>query len=99
MYKWSDYPDDAAGFDLSTIGIDYLIGEQDFTGRGYGTRMIRQFVDEVVRPHYPKAVGVMTSAEVDNAASVGVLRKAGFEPGAVITGEYGTPEQVMSLRF
>ncbi len=97
MYKWADYPDDA--FEPSMIGIDYLIGEEGYVGRGVGSAMIRQFVEQVVRPRYPDATGVATSAEVANGASVGALRKAGFEPGEIITGEYGTPEQVMTRRF
>lgn len=98
-YRWSDYPEEAKGFPLAMASIDYLIGEKAYVGRGYGTQMIRQFIEAVVRPYYPDAPGVATSAEVDNAASLGALRKAGFEPRALITGEYGTPERVMVREF
>lgn len=80
------------------FSIDYLIGDEDYVGHGYGTRMIRVFIDRLARHLYPDATGVATSAEIGNLASLGALRKAGFEPGEIVQGEHG-PEQVMRLRF
>lgn len=99
-FRLADYPEEEAYYPLrGAISIDYLIGEEDYVGRGVGTQMIREFIDTVARPLYSDATGVATGAEVANKASLGALRKAGFEPGEIITGEYGTPEQLMILRF
>jgi aminoglycoside 6'-N-acetyltransferase len=98
-FRWSDYPEHADGLPLTSASIDYLIGEEDYVGRGVGTHMIRQFVEQIVRKLYPDASSVATSVEIKNGASLGALRKVGFEPGELITGEYGTPERVMILPF
>ena len=101
-YAAASYPEWAKLFPeeaLSMASIDYLIGEEDYVGRGVGTQMIREFVERVVRPVYPEATGVVTSVEIENGPSLGALRKAGFGEGGIITGEYGTPERVMMLRF
>jgi RimJ/RimL family protein N-acetyltransferase len=100
-FKLESYPKWAELFPMmpGAISIDYFLGEEAYVGRGYGTRMIKEFIDTVARSTYPDATGVATSAEVENVASLGALTKAGFEPGGLITGEYGTPERVMTLRF
>jgi aminoglycoside 6'-N-acetyltransferase len=100
VFRLADYPEDMELLPLPDgVSIDYLIGEEDYLRRGYGTRMISEFIAKVVRPTYPDASGVATSVEVGNAASLGALAKAGFEPGKIIQGEYGTDERVMMLRF
>ncbi len=100
VFRLSDYPDEDQYYPFrGAVSIDYLIGEEEYVGRGVGTRVIREFIDTVVRKLYPDATGVATGAEVENVASLGALRKAGFEPGDVITGEYGTPERLMLRRF
>lgn len=96
----ASYPEEDAYYPFrGAISIDYLIGEEEYIGKGIGTRMIKTFVAEMVPQLYSAATGVATSVEVANKASLGALRNAGFEPGEIITGEYGTPEQVMVLRF
>ncbi len=100
-YLTDDYRDevpdwDAAGF----VGIDYLIGVPQLVGQGHGSAMIKAFIDEVVRPEYPSAKGVVSDPEVANLASVGALRRAGLVPHKIIPkGEYGTPEQLMIMNF
>jgi aminoglycoside 6'-N-acetyltransferase len=100
-YLVSDYDEDTKDWDAAGyVGIDYLIGEPDLIGQGYGNRVITEFVHNVVKNTYPDALGVVADPEVANAASVGALRKAGFMPGRIIPeGEYGTPEQLMKLQF
>ncbi len=94
-----DFPDHSHLFPMrNAVSIDYLIGEEDYVGRGVGAKMISQFIESVVKDIYPKASGIATSAEVENHASLGTLRKCGFTPGEVIAGEFG-PERVMLLPF
>ncbi len=96
----SSYPEWAKLFAMEdAMSIDYLIGEEAYIGHGYGTRMIKEFIDTLGHDLYPQATGVATSVELENAASLGALTKAGFEPGKIITGEYGTPERIMTLQF
>ena len=99
-FELASYPDWAKMIPMEgAVSIDYLIGEEDYIGRGYGTQMIKEFIQQVIKPTYPHATGVATSAEVENKASLGALESAGFARGEIITGEHGTPEQVMRLRF
>jgi RimJ/RimL family protein N-acetyltransferase len=80
------------------FSIDYLIGDDEYVGHGYGARMISVFIYRVGMHLYPEATGVATSAEVGNLPSLGALRRAGFAAGEIVQGEHG-PEQVMRLRF
>jgi aminoglycoside 6'-N-acetyltransferase len=100
-FELKSYPDWAQrlGGPPDAVSIDYLIGEESYIGRGVGAQMIRQFVETVVPEVYPNASAVVTSAELENGASLGALAKAGFEPGDIITGEHGTPERVMTRQL
>lgn len=99
-FELESYPEWAKLLSMpGAISIDYLIGEEEYIGRGLGMRMIKEFIDTVARPLYPNATGVVTSAELANLASLGALAKAGFEVGGIITGEHNTPERVMRLRW
>jgi hypothetical protein len=49
-YLVSDYPDYGAliGVGEGVAGVDLLIGEEELTGQGIGSEILRRFVDEVV---------------------------------------------------
>lgn len=100
-YRVDDYPEDTAEWETrGYVGIDYLIGEPDMIGQGYGSAVITEFIDKVVKSVYPDSIGVIADPEVANLASIGALKRAGFTEYKVIPeGEYGTPEQLMKLRF
>lgn len=81
----AEYPDEdevrqwwALGIDRTAAGIDYLVGDPAARGRGLGTAMIRQFVDEVVFGQHPEWTQVCASPLSANVASVRALAKAGF---------------------
>ena len=59
------------------IGIDYLIGEPDFVGRGVGRRLISQFVD-ASWTRYPSADRIAVALQQDNIASWKALAASGF---------------------
>jgi aminoglycoside 6'-N-acetyltransferase len=59
------------------IGIDYLIGETDFTGRGVGRRLIARFVD-VSWERYRSADQIAVALQQDNVASWKALETCGF---------------------
>lgn len=58
-----------------TRGIDQFIGESDMIGRGHGSALIRQFVDEQFRGGLPRMV---TDPDPFNARAVRAYEKAGF---------------------
>ena len=96
VFRQADYEDEYTyPINLSAIGIDYLIGELDYIGRGYGTQMIKRFIAEVIKPLYPGAFAVTADPELANIASIRMLEKAGFEKSDLVSGEHG-PEQIMS---
>lgn len=73
---WRETIQGALGHD-GGIGIDYLIGEQDFVGRGVGRRMISQFIDASWK-RYPSADRITVALQQDNVASWKALEASGF---------------------
>jgi len=79
----------AAGEHADAAGIDYLIGEQMMTGRGFGPLMIRQFVEQTW-VSYPGVSQVVVAVPQANRRSWRALEKAGFErtwAGTVSSGD------------
>lgn len=68
----------ALGVERTAAGIDYLVGDPAERGRGLGSAMIRQFVDEIVFGRHPAWTQVCASPLSANVASVRALEKAGF---------------------
>ncbi|HSW75144.1 MAG TPA: GNAT family N-acetyltransferase [Candidatus Saccharimonadales bacterium] len=94
-YPINDYPEHARSIPLdNAVGIDLFIGKEDFTGKGFGTKLLEQFVKKVLRVRYPDARFVVADPEVANVASVRAFQKAGFRKGKIVSGEHG-PEQLM----
>lgn len=81
-YLVADYPEYAAMIgllDQATAGADILIGEADLTGRGLGTMIIQQFVDEIVFSR-PETTACVADPHGGNTASLRAFEKAGFRP-------------------
>ena len=80
-YRIADYPDYALLVpDPAAIGVDYAIGEPDWTGRALGSRMIWAWALRA-RATYPEAPVFFAAPDHRNAASRRVLAKAGFVEG------------------
>ena len=80
-YRIGDYPDYAVlGPDPDAIGIDYLIGEPAWVGQGLGARMLWAWMRRA-RGRFPDATSYFAAPDHRNAASVRILRKAGFAEG------------------
>jgi aminoglycoside 6'-N-acetyltransferase len=73
---WRETISDALG-QTGGIGIDYVIGEPDFVGRGIGHRLISQFVDASWE-RYPSTNQVVVALQQDNIASWKALESVGF---------------------
>jgi RimJ/RimL family protein N-acetyltransferase len=78
-YLVSDYPDYAAliGVGEGVAGVDLLIGDEELTGQGIGSEILRRFVDEVVFAR-PATIGCVADPDVRNVASIRAFEKAGF---------------------
>jgi len=59
-----------------TYSIDYLVGDENFLGKGYGKRIILALLDQIRRE--PDATRVIVQPEKENLASCGVLISCGF---------------------
>ena len=81
-YLIGDHPEYAIlTAEPDAIGIDYVIGEPSWVGRGIGTRVLWTFLREVVRPDYPDATTYAACPDHRNGASLRVLEKLGFVQG------------------
>lgn len=70
-----------APVDPDAVGVDYLIGERAWTGRGIATRMLWVWLGTVVA-RYPSAPVAFAAPDHRNGASLRLLAKLGFEEGA-----------------
>ncbi len=88
-YLVSDHPDYAAlvGVGDGVAGVDLLIGENELTGQGIGTEIIRRFVDEIVFAT-PTTTGCVADPHVRNVASIRAFEKVGFR----VVKEFVDPE-------
>jgi RimJ/RimL family protein N-acetyltransferase len=63
--------------DESTTGIDLFVADEERTGKGFGSGLIRRFVDEIVFAR-PETTACIADPEPANAASIRAFEKAGF---------------------
>jgi RimJ/RimL family protein N-acetyltransferase len=79
-YLVADYPEYAALVgvdDRVTAGADIVIGEEELTGQGLGTKILRQFVDDIVFAR-PETTFCVADPDERNVASVRAFENAGF---------------------
>ena len=88
-YLVADYPDFAAriGLGAGVVGVDLFVGEEELTGKGLGTDVLRAFVRDVVFAE-PGTTACIADPDVRNTASLRVFEKAGFRR----VGEFVDPE-------
>lgn len=80
-YRIRDYPETAILVpDPDAIGVDYLIGEVEWTGRGIGRRMLSSWF-ELARSGYPDASTYFAAPDHRNVASRRLLLRVGFTEG------------------
>jgi RimJ/RimL family protein N-acetyltransferase len=78
-YRWSSYPAHAEhiGAAPNMVGIDLAIAELDAIGRGLGSRVITQFLQQWVFVD-PTIAACMTDPDERNIRSTRAFEKAGF---------------------
>lgn len=80
-YLISDHPEFAVLTpDPAAIGVDYLIGEPAWLGRGVGTAMLRRWF-AVAHEGYPDALTYFAAPDHRNTASRALLLRVGFTEG------------------
>lgn len=62
-----------------TYGIDYMIGNPDFFGKGYGGKTLAAFIDYFRETVDPKADTFLIDPEINNIRAKHVYMKAGFK--------------------
>ena len=60
---------------FGTLGVDLTIGVPDLVGKGHGSAMLRQFVDELFDEGTPR---VIIDPDPANARAIRAYEKAGF---------------------
>jgi aminoglycoside 6'-N-acetyltransferase len=70
-----DLPKNIYGFDLFIADLDYL-------GKGYGARIIQQFVNEIIMPL--KSEKIIVDPEVGNNKAIHVYEKTGFRKTKIV---------------
>ena len=78
-YLIADYPEwaELIGAAEGAAGVDLLIGDEELTGKGLGTRMLAQFLDEIVFAR-PGTTHCLADPDVRNEASIRLFAKLGF---------------------
>ena len=80
-YRISDHPDYALLTpDPTAVGVDYLIGEPEWVGRGLGTRCLWAWVLHA-RARHREVRSFFAAPDHRNRASLRVLAKLGFTEG------------------
>jgi RimJ/RimL family protein N-acetyltransferase len=64
-----------AGQPKGSLGVDVFIGDVTLTGQGWGTKILRQFGDDLLAKGAPK---LLIDPDPDNIAAVRSYQKAGF---------------------
>jgi len=93
-YLLSDNPDyeralAPAGASAAAASLDYLIGEEELTGRGLGPAMIAEGSTGIWSRH-PQIAAIIVAVQQDNRPSWRALEKAGYRrtwSGLVATGD------------
>ncbi|WJW79891.1 GNAT family N-acetyltransferase [Bartonella sp. TP] len=80
VYNARDFSNEN-GLDLSTIsdsicGVDLFIGEQAFLHKGWGTRILNEFLNQIVTPHFDCC---LIDPAKDNLVALKAFKKAGFK--------------------
>jgi aminoglycoside 6'-N-acetyltransferase len=80
-YRIGDYPEYAVlGPPPDAIGVDYAIGARQWRGKGLGQRVLWAWMKRA-RARFPEATTYFAAPDHRNAASLRILRKAGFGEG------------------
>lgn len=72
----------------TTVGTDQFIGEEDYLGKGYGTRFIKEFIS-YLHEIEPTITTVIVDPDPENAAAIRCYEKVGFTRMGVYHAPWG----------
>jgi len=97
-YWLKDFPKNISAIEHdNAIGIDYFIGDMQYVNKGYGTRLVAQFIEKIIREK-TSATYVFADPEITNPRSIRMLEKVGFVRANIFTDEE-KKHQYMFLRL
>lgn len=70
--------------------LDIFIADLDYVGKGYGAKIIKQFIDVILIPLHPKKI--IIDPEVTNERAIHVYEKVGFKKKKIIKTFDGTKD-------
>lgn len=76
--EWPNQPDD-------TYGMDLYIGNLEYIGKGYGTQIVKQFVQLLLKKTDVK--NIIVNPDINNTVAIRCYEKAGFKKIAKIIRE------------
>lgn len=77
--QWNDAAEDPLWnglYQAGTYGVDVLIGDPNFVGKGYGPRVLVQFIKEHLLPLNPQKI--IVDPEIENIRAIRCYEKVGF---------------------
>jgi aminoglycoside 6'-N-acetyltransferase len=99
-YEAAYCPIGTESFPEPTCGIDLFIADTNYIGKGYGQKIIKQFIKEIIMPMNPKKI--ITDPEITNMRSIHVFEKVGFKKSKVVEATDGAQmvmAQLMEMRI
>lgn len=93
QYYWASkvgdgwWPDE----DANTVGLDQFIGEEEYVNKGFGTLMMKEFIQFLFQN--PRIKKIITEADPSNIRAKRCYEKAGFHEVGVIN----TPDGISIL--
>lgn len=75
-------------FPKPTYGMDMFIADLNYLGKGYGQKIIKQFIDEIIMPMNPAKI--IIDPEITNERAIHVYEKVGFMKTKVVQATDGT---------
>lgn len=79
-YKVNDWPElgDYLGYDDHTASVDLFVGDSDFTGKGFGSLMLRKFLKDILFAN-PEIATCVIGPEPKNTRAIKSYEKVGFK--------------------
>lgn len=83
--------------DPQMVGLDIVIGDPNYVGKGYGSKALRAFIDQILKRE-PSIKKVFINPDSANKAAIRAYEKAGFKIIKEVETKHGKElEMIMEL--